>query len=64
MDMAEQDTLESMVDMYGLGHILNSLSAICFLKAEHIRSAWQDEGLAKDWEYAGDKINDLPPTSL
>jgi hypothetical protein len=43
------ENLESMVDSEGLSGIIGDLAEICYLKAEHISSNWQDEVSAKTW---------------
>jgi hypothetical protein len=49
------ETLEHLVDETSLGFVLEKMSEICSLKAEHIRNAWQDDGTADRWEEtAGD----------
>lgn len=45
--------LEQLVDSYGLIAVLRALAEICYEKAEHVRSAWQDERLGKVWERTG-----------
>ncbi len=45
-----QTTLESLVDQFSVSTVIAMLSDVASEKAEHIRSAWQDEGLAKVWD--------------
>lgn len=45
----ERDALESFIDQANLGAVLEALSDIVGEKSEHIRSNWQDDGLADDW---------------
>ncbi len=47
-----RDHLEAFVDTVGLSMILSDLADIASDKADHIRSAWQDEPLAKTWDRA------------
>jgi len=47
-----QDQLEALIDRFGLYAVLDSLSGVCGLKAEHIRANWQDNSLAENWETA------------
>lgn len=49
----EANTLEGMVDRYGLDWVVAALAAICQEKAEHVRSTWQDEALAAAWQQNG-----------
>jgi len=48
----ERDTLESFIDQSNLGAVLEALSDIVGEKSEHIRSNWQDAGLAEVWARA------------
>jgi len=45
-----RDTLEMLVDRKGLAGVVEALAEIADEKAEHVRSNWQDEPLAKAWE--------------
>ena len=49
--------LETMIDRMSLQTVLEHLMTICGEKAEHVRTNWQDEGLAQDWEKAGLQID-------
>jgi len=42
--------LETMIDTVGLSNTLYAIANLCSDKAEHIRSNWQDEALAKRWD--------------
>jgi hypothetical protein len=62
-----EETLERLIDKYGLQHILTGLELICVEKAEHINSSYGDKGLARQWKQASRacyaaavKVNDLP----
>jgi hypothetical protein len=46
---AELEGLEALIDAAGIEAVLQGLSEICGLKAEHIASNWQDTPLAKRW---------------
>jgi hypothetical protein len=50
------DLLEDEVDKFGLCEVVSALESICYLKAEHLRSNWQDELTAKLWEKRAAKI--------
>lgn len=57
----ERAQLESLVDTFGLAAMIDELEAMCYEKAEHIRTNWQDgtsgnEYLAKTWERDGGKL--------
>ena len=49
LDQAELYSLEALIDVAGIEAVLQGLSEICGLKAEHIAQAWQDTPLAKRW---------------
>jgi hypothetical protein len=44
------DRLEAIVDAAGMDETLRMLGEICNLKADHLRSNWQDEASAKWFE--------------
>jgi len=45
-----EDDLEDLIDKHGLSGVVSALSDICYEKANHVRTNWQDEVLAKAWE--------------
>jgi hypothetical protein len=53
LDQTELGTLEAMVDAAGIEAVVQGLSEICGLKADHIAHAWQDAALAKRWATMG-----------
>lgn len=56
VNKADQDELEAMVDHYGLRSVLSILMNICFDKAEHVSTNWQDNPLAQAWTRDGNKL--------
>jgi hypothetical protein len=50
MDQEDEEKLEALIDQYSLTDVLASLVDICYGKAEHLASDWQDETAAKSWE--------------
>jgi hypothetical protein len=42
-----------MVDESTLKQVVEALSNVCYEKADHIQTNWQDRNLAKEWERAG-----------
>ena len=42
--------LETKVDVYGIAAVLCKLAEMASEKADHVRTNWQDERLAKDWD--------------
>jgi hypothetical protein len=53
---AEQQQLELLVDATGVQAVLEALSTICGLKAEHIAENWQNASLARAWRSAEGRI--------
>jgi hypothetical protein len=51
-----KDQLEAMIDQRSLKEVLDMLAEICHEKADHLRSNWQDEAAARDWERMGNRI--------
>jgi hypothetical protein len=51
--------LEAMVDHATIRNVAYALAHICWDKADHVRSNWQDEALAKDWERNARAIDKL-----
>jgi len=49
--------LEAMVDAAGLRNVVWALASICWDKAEHVQSAWQDDQLARDWNANAAMLN-------
>jgi len=49
LNQSELDALEALIDAAGIEAVLQGLSEVCGLKAEHIAQAWQDTPLAKRW---------------
>lgn len=47
-----EDELEALIDKYGLRAVATSLETVCYDKAEHIESNWQDRPLARQWRNA------------
>lgn len=45
--------LELLVDDRGLDRVIDMLADICHEKADHLRSAWQDDFTANLWSKAG-----------
>jgi len=50
IETKEMYELEDIVDSQGLSNVIDLLSEICYEKADHLRSNWQDESLARSWE--------------
>ena len=52
-----ENTLETLIDQHGLGTLLAALSNVCFAKAEHVQTNWQDKALAKAWSTSGKRLD-------
>jgi len=50
MTRQEKELLESLIDRYNMAEVLNALSEIAYEKADHVRTNWNDEPLARAWE--------------
>jgi hypothetical protein len=50
------ETLEKMVDTFGLDTTLSLLETVCRMKAEHVQTNWQDNSLAESWDHDADLI--------
>jgi len=53
------DQLESLIDRASLAMVLEALSQVCWEKADHLQSNWQDSAAAKTWHKAGNAIDRL-----
>jgi hypothetical protein len=49
LNQSELNTLEALIDAAGIEAVLQGLSEICGLKADHITHYWQGTNLAKRW---------------
>lgn len=43
------DTIEAMIDRYGLSYVVDLVAEICSAKADHVASNWQDHVLERAW---------------
>ena len=42
--------MEELLDSLGIVDFIEMLTSICYEKADHVRTNWQDKELAKAWE--------------
>lgn len=49
--------MEQILDELGTQDFLEMLISICYQKAEHARSAWQDEEIAEIWESNAEELS-------
>jgi hypothetical protein len=59
MDRDLQQLLETFIDDGSLSAVLDNLAMVCFAKAAHLQSNWQDGTSAKAWDDAGGMIAKL-----
>lgn len=59
LETGDFENLEDMIDRHTLADVLYAISEICYDKAEHISSDWQDEKTANVWNRAARKIEDF-----
>jgi hypothetical protein len=62
LDSPIQDALEDLVDQASLHDVLDALSTICYEKADHVRTTWQDIALARLWITNGTRLDALACT--
>jgi len=53
------EQLEAMIDEHSVVEVLEAISVVCSLKADHVRSNWQDEAAAKAWDWQSNEIEYL-----
>ena len=60
---ALRERLEQLVDSFSILDVVSALSYVCYEKAEHLRSNWQDSRTGDAWGQVGsalDKVEALP----
>ena len=55
--MEYTETLENIIFKQGLANTLRDIEQICYEKADHAQTNWQDTELAKEWTRFGGWIN-------
>lgn len=45
-----QEKVEALVDAYSIQDVIQAIVETAYLKAEHLRTNWQNEGSAREWE--------------
>lgn len=60
----QREALEKMIDAGSLAGVLENLEAVCHEKAEHLRTNWQDDGAARQWEYVARQISKAASAAL
>lgn len=56
IDLEDAESIERLVDKFGIAAVLNLITVICGAKAEHIAVNWQDTGLAKRWDTVANQL--------
>ncbi len=54
---ADLDELEGLVDRYSLTGVVEALAQISFEKADHIRTNWQDQVTAREWDRSAKQLD-------
>jgi len=45
--------VELLIDCHGYTAVVDAMCEVCYAKANHIQTYWQDKNMAKMWEKAG-----------
>ena len=53
------EKIEAIMDASSANYVLNSIVQIAWGKADHLRTNWQDENAAKEWEKLASKLETL-----
>ena len=53
------EALEKLIDASSIENVITSLADVCLLKAEHLRTNWQDKNTAEYWEKIANKLNKI-----
>ena len=56
MNTEKRIIIEQMIDESGMENFLDAVETVCYDKADHLRTNWQDEYAAKQWEKTASKI--------
>lgn len=59
MTAKELETLEDLIDKFGLSDVLSNLAGIAGEKADHILANYDDEELSDEWNAAADELDTL-----
>lgn len=50
------DTIEALIDRYGLSYVIDLVAEVCSAKADHLRAAWQDESTGDVWDAQAERL--------
>lgn len=56
------EKLEAMIDKTSVRFVLECMSEMCALKADHVETNWQDPVLARAWNAAGTRLEKAAQT--
>jgi hypothetical protein len=56
-----KDALEQLIDVNGPAHVLDLFIEVCHEKAEHLRTNWQDDDMARQWERIAKRLDKVTP---
>ena len=59
MNEKDKVALEKIIDRNGLAETVDVMAEICSEKADHIRSSYDDDELADQWDGAAEELQDL-----
>ncbi len=57
--MYDKSDIEIMIENLSLSGMLSILSQVCYEKAEHLRTNWQDLETARTWEKVGRAVGKI-----
>jgi len=53
-------SIESMIDTHGILGVIDALSNVCQLKAQHLEETWQDSEAVKEWIATANALRKTP----
>ena len=56
LTQGQVEDLERLIDRYDIDQVLEAISDICHMKADHIKHHWQDDKVANAWSAMGRRI--------
>jgi hypothetical protein len=59
LKMYDKDDIKTMIDGMSLSGVLEILSQVCYEKAEHLRTNWEDPDTARAWEKVGRAVGKI-----
>lgn len=62
LDPVDLEALEGLLDRYGLANLVAGVVTVTHLKAEHVRANWGDDALARLWDWAAYRLDQVVKT--